>query len=267
MCDAKGFYTRIRVVWPRNYGLGRGGSDAFPNLHPIPMADSIPPTSDNRDASSGKPDKGRRADYDQALANDITDAGALIENALDNPDVLEALSYSEDELREGLALQEEAQDKFAKRQKAQGVASAKKAARDELLDPVREDFTAFRTTVRNSFPVTALAALGASGLMPADLQKLITVMRSAYATAQTADYEPTLAKRKLGLTVLKARAKAAENLEKLDRAYKAADKAATAATTARNAAGEAMRKWTATFRKQAKSDLRRHPELKAKLGL
>ena len=57
------------------------------------------------------------------------------------------------------------------------------------------------------------------------------------------------------------------HLKELDGKFKAADKGATAATTKRDEAGEAMRKWVRKFRKQAKSDLRRHPELLAKLGM
>ena len=72
---------------------------------------------------------------------------------------------------------------------------------------------------------------------------------------------------KLTVAVLQARVAAVDELEKLDREFKVADKSATAATTARNGAGDAMRAWVAKFRKQAKSDLRRQPELLAKLGL
>jgi hypothetical protein len=156
---------------------------------------------------------------------------------------------------------------FDARQTAQGTAGAKRVLRDALLGNLIDDFKAFRTTVQNSFPPAARTPLGASGSIPADIQKRITLMRGAYTTAQTADFAPTLAKRKLTVPLLKARLAQLDELEKFDREFKAADKGATATTKARDAAGEAMRAWTAKFRKQVKSDLRRQPVLLAKLGL
>ena len=189
---------------------------------------------------AAKPAKGRRADYNQKLANDIAAALALIQGALDNADVLAALSYAEDELREGLALQAKAQKAFDARQTAQGAAGAKQAARDELLAAVLDDFKAFRTTVQSSLPTSARTPLGAGGVVPKDLQKLITLMRGAYETAKLPDFAPTLAKRKLTTAKLDARLAQVVKLEKLERDLKAADKGATAATQARDQAGDAL---------------------------
>lgn len=231
------------------------------------MSETITPAPITGDNSSSKPGKGRRSDYDQALANDISETGALIEAALEDEAVLAVLSYTQEELEEGLALKTAAQKAFEARQTAQGVAGTKKAARDELLEGVMDDFTAFRTTVQNSLPPEARTPLGASGVVPTDLQKRITLMLGGYTTAQKADFAPALAKRKLTTAIFVARVKQVEQLEKLVKGFSTAEKGATAATKARDTAGEAMRKWAAKFRKQAKSDLRHHPELKAKLGL
>ncbi len=231
------------------------------------MADTTTPAAPGGSVITPKAPKGRRSDYDQTLANDITATAEMIQAALSDAAVLAALSYSEEELREGLALQEAAQKAFDARQNAQGAASAKRLARDTLLKKVMDEFTAFRTTVQNSFPPAARTPLGAGGVVPTDLQKRITLMRGAYTTAQTPDFAPTLAKRKLTAAVLMARLAEVDELEKLSREFRAADKSATAATQARDEAGEAMRKWTGKLRKQAKSDLRGQPELRAKLGL
>ena len=228
----------------------------------IPPPDSGDPTDDNN-----KPGKSRRSDYDQKLANDITEAGTLIANALKDADVLAALSYSEAELREGEALQVAAQAAFGARQNAQGSASAVRETRDALADKVTDEFKAFRTTVQNGLPESARTPLGASGRLPVDLQKLGTLLESSYGAAKLPAYLPALEKRKLSLAIFDARLVEAKALQKLDGDFKAADKGATIATKTRDEAGEAMRKWVTKFRKQAKSDLRHHPHLLAKLGM
>lgn len=197
---------------------------------PSIMTDSITPAASGGDVSNTKTAKARRSDYDQTLANDITATAELIQAALSDAAVLEALSYSEEELREGLGLQEAAQRAFDARQNAQGVTSAKRVARDALLETVMDAFIAFRTTVQNSFPPAARTPLGASGVMPTDLQKRITLIRGAYTTGQTGDFAPTLAKRKLTAAMLAARVVEVDELEKLNREFRAADKGATAAT-------------------------------------
>lgn len=231
------------------------------------MSEVMTPPAPAKGGVSPKSGKGRRSDYDQLLANDIAATGALVEAALGDEAVLEAISYSKEELEEGLALKEAAQEAFDTRQTAQGAAGAKRVLRDALLGNLIDEFKAFRITVQNSFPSSARTPLGAGGSIPADLQKRITLMRGAYTTAQTPAFAPTLAKRKLTVTLLKARVKQVDEIEKFDRDFKAADKGATAATKARDAAGDAMRAWAAKFRKQVKSDLRRQPGLLAKLGL
>ena len=225
----------------------------------LPAAPKVAP-------ANSKSARAPRADYDQQLANDITAAGTLITNALGDATVLAALTYSEAELREGLALHVAAQTTFAERQRSLGTAGALREQRDAVLEKVVDEFKAYRTSAQNSFPKTAHVALGANGRVPSDVQKLLTLVRSAYQTAQSAEYLPTLEKRKITGAVLLARLADAENLERLDGRFKAADQGSTTATKARNEAGDAMREWLIKFRKQAKSDLRRHPELLAKLG-
>lgn len=231
------------------------------------MSETLTPPASGGSTTPVKPSRTPRADYDQKLANDITEAGTLIGNALENPAVLAELSYSEAEVQAGLALQVAAQNAFTDRQNAQGTASARRRARDLVLTKVTDEFRAFRTTVRSTLPASALTPLGASGRLPVDLQKLITLVRSAYETARTPAYLPALEQRKITGPILAARMVDAENLERLDGQFKAADKTATAATRVRDEAGDALRTWVSKFRKQVRSDLRRHPDLFAKLGI
>jgi hypothetical protein len=114
---------------------------------------------------------------------------------------------------------------------------------------------------------SARAASLASGVVPTDLQKRITLMRGTYATAQAADFAPALAKRKLTTAMFAARVKQVAELDRLGDKFTAAENVAKAATDTRDKAGEARRTRVAKFRNQAKSDLRKHPELKAKLAL
>ena len=228
---------------------------------------TLPPESPSASTPTPKAPRAARADYNQKLANDITETATLITNARSNPDVLAALTYSDTEIQEGLALQVAAQTAFADRQRALSAASTIREQRDEVHARVVDEFKAYRTSVQNSLPASAHVALGASGRLPADLQKLVTLVRSAYESAKSPAYLPVLERRKITGAVLASRLADAETLERLDGQFKAADKSATAATAARDAAGDAMRGWLIKFRKQAKSDLRHDPELLAKLGV
>jgi hypothetical protein len=136
-----------------------------------------------------------------------------------------------------------------------------------LLTSVREDFSAYRATVQANFTEEVRTALGAGGRVPADIQKFTTLVRSAYAAAQQAPYASVLAKRKLTQAVFTAYIAQLDELVALDGKAKAADQGATAATQTRDEVGTALRKWIGSFRKQAKADLRKFPELRTQLDL
>ena len=103
--------------------------------------------------------------------------------------------------------------------------------------------------------------------MPVDVQKLITLIRSAYTTAQQAPYAAVLAKRKLPQAMLSAYLAQVDELVALDGKSKAAEQGAIAATQMRDEAGSVLNKWIGSFRKQAKADLRKSPELRSQLDL
>ena len=208
-----------------------------------------------------------RADFDQNLANELTVTASLIGAALNRPEVLAELSYSVTEIEEGRTLHVAAQQAFNARQQAVSTSSTANKTRDQLLMGVRADFAAYRATVQANFSEEVRIALGAGGRVPADLQKFITLTRSAYAAAQQAPYAAVLAKRKLTQAVLTAYSAQVDELVALDGKAKAADQGAIAATQARDEAGTDLRKWVGSFRKQAKADLRKFPELRAQLDL
>ena len=213
------------------------------------------------------PPSAPRADFNQQLANELTVSASLIETTLARPDVLAQLSYSVAEIEEGRALHGAAQKAFNARQQAVSTSSTANKTRDELLTSVRADFSAYRATVQANFTEEVRTALGAGGRVPADIQKFITLVRSAYAAAQQAPYASVLAKRKLTQAVFTAYIAQIDTLVALDGKAKAADHGATAATQMRDEVGTDLRKWIGSFRKQAKADLRNFPELRAQLDL
>ena len=213
------------------------------------------------------PSSAPRADFNQQLANELTVTASLIEATLARPEVLAQLSYSVAEIEEGRALHVAAQQAFNARQQAVSNVSSTNKARDQLLMRVREDFADYRATVQANFPDEVRTALGAGGRMPVDVQKLITLIRSAYASAQQAPYAAVLAKRKLTQATLTAYSALVDELVALDGKSKAADHGAIAATQARDEAGLNLNKWVGSFRKQSKTDLRKFPELRAQLDL
>ena len=213
------------------------------------------------------PSSAPRADFDQHLANELTVTASLIGAALNRPEVLAELSYSAVEIEEGRALHVAAQQAFNSRQQAVSTSSSANKTRDQLLTSVREDFSAYRATVQANFTKEVRTALGAGGRVPADIQKFTTFVRSAYAAAQQAPYASVLAKRKLTQAVFTAYITQLDELVALDGKAKAADQGATAATQTRDELGTELRKWIGSFRKQAKADLRKFPELRAQLDL
>ncbi|MCS6244832.1 MAG: hypothetical protein H2172_13385 [Opitutus sp.] len=225
------------------------------------------PTGTANSALPSTPTSAPRADFDQHLANELTVTASLISAALNRPEVMAELSYSITEIEEGRALHVAAQQAFNARQQAVSTSSTANKNRDQLLTSVREDFSAYRATVQANFPEEVRTALGAGGRVPADLQKFITLVRSAYATAQQAPYAAVLAKRKLTQAVLTSYIAQVDELVVLDGKAKAADQGAIAATQMRDEAGTDLRKWIGSFRKQAKADLRKFPELRAQLDL
>ena len=70
-----------------------------------------------------------------------------------------------------------------------------------------------------------------------------------------------------GLAALNAYIAQVDELVALVGKAKAADQGATAATQMRDEAVMDLRKWIGSFRKQAKADLRKFPELRAQLDL
>lgn len=233
------------------------------------MPDNVPPASTN-DKPDGKVKKPRRprADYDQKLANDLAAAKTLITSALKDPAVLAKLSYKASELNKGLALQVAAQAAFNNRQKKVGEEAAMQKTRDELLKTVKAKYIDLRTAVTTSeLPESAYTPLGATGRVPVDLQKLVTVLRGVYAAAQSPEYLTLLETRNYSAASLAADLQEAEDLEKAHGAFQEAERETKVATALRDKAGKTLRTWIGKFRKQAKRDAKKHPEVLAKLAL
>ena len=199
------------------------------------------------------------------LANDIASAERTIQSVLAKPELLLSLAlvgYNEKQLNYGLSLFSTAQEKFSARQQALGAATAAKAARDTRLEAAKEEFTAFRETVQANYTKADRANLGASGVVPTDIEKFRTNARSAYAAALQEPFLSVLATNGFTQERLNTAIRALDELAAADSACKNALGAAKATTEARDTAGVALAAWMAKFRKLSHTALKNQPGLR-----
>ncbi|HEY0946217.1 MAG TPA: hypothetical protein VGD81_13150 [Opitutaceae bacterium] len=211
-----------------------------------------------------------RSKQDQQLADALADAHNLIKAALDSPALIEVLSpagYDEAELNAGLALWAAAQEKYDARQTADAECAQTKADRDKLLNEMRAEFMAYRVAVQVDYKGVERAALGASGRVPGDLERLQTSIRAAYAAGQKDPYAAKLAKSGFTIVRLQKGVAGVALFSASDTLFKQHDRAVTDATATRDKAAGELKAWVAKFRKLAKSNLQDHPSLRAKLGV
>jgi len=232
--------------------------------HPTHMTD---PTSPNP-APSVPVAKTQHAHalQDQRLANKIGHAERVIQTVLGKPDLILALApigYNELELNRGLALFTAAQTTFSARQQALAVATSTKATRDLTLAVAKEEFTSFRETVQANYVKADRTNLGASGVVPVDMEKFRTNARSAYAAALKYPYLGVLATNGFTLERIDTAIKALDELAATDSACESAHAEAKTATETRDAAGKALAQWMAKFRKLSRNALKKRPDLHA----
>jgi hypothetical protein len=121
--------------------------------------------------------------------------------------------------------------------------------------------------VTTVLPKPDWTALGATGRVPADTQKFITAVRSAYTAGKTAAYAATLAKYGFAAATLDADLAMLEAFATAGSAHETAMGAATQATTDRNAAFKALDKWLKKFKPLAWLALKSKPGLIKELKL
>jgi hypothetical protein len=200
------------------------------------------------------------------LADDIASAERTIQSVLAKPELLLALAlvgYNEKELNYGLSLFSIAQKKFSARQQALAIATAAKADRDRCLEAAKAEFTTYRETVQANYTKADRANLGASGVVPTDIEKFRTNARSAYAAGSKEPYLSVLATSGFTQERLGAAIRALDELAATDSTCKNAQRTAKATTDERDDAGVALATWMTKFRKLAHTALKNYPGLQA----
>jgi len=213
----------------------------------------------------------RHAEQDQEVANFITETRQMIESARDDAVIaplLAARGYDAASLAKGLALQQTAQSTFTLRQTAMAAQKGASAAAEGALAAARSAYVDFRETARATFSDSnARTALGLTGKIPEDLQKLITTARASYTAAQSAPYQATLATYGFPAATIASALAALDALSTADKAQNAAIAAAVKATSDRDAAVKALQQWAKQFKSIASVALRAQPIQAKKLGL
>ncbi len=213
------------------------------------------------------------ASQDQALANRINQyRGALI-LARDSSELLSLLQprgYDDAALAAGIALCDAAQVAFTARQSAQAAQQAAQLAEQAARQVARDGFQDFRKIARAVFRAdpAAQTALGATGRVPSDQEKFLTLATAAYAAVlEHSDYLAALTQRGLDQSVIQAEQAKLEALVQANAAHEVAKAAAMRATAERNAAAKAMDDWWAQFRAIAQVALKDRPDLRYELGI
>ena len=207
--------------------------------------------------------KATKADQDQLIQNNITETRELIATTKKDETLcseLKNLAFDTKALDDGEALGEAAQGKFTLRQQAIGHIDTANSVLVSADGVVMKRATDFREVVRLCFKDDASRrALGATGKLPGDKQKLVTLLRASLATAQTPPYAAEMARRSYDAAGC---ALALAEVDALDSALHQRDAAVlagTRVTSERNADYAALRAWRTDFN-------RAHKRARARLG-
>ena len=203
-------------------------------------------------AKAPKP-KATRADQDQRIQNDITQYVQDIQAVRDDTALAAALSelgFDSAALDEGDTHAVSAQSAYTQRQIAMGAEEASLKIATDADETARRRFVHYRDVVRIAYPrdPASRKALGATGSVPKDRQKLVTMARAAYQSAGQAPYAAALAKRGYNAASLGAAELLRDSLDSATAALTAASRAAVEATTARNDAYRTLTDWGTPFR-------------------
>lgn len=213
------------------------------------------------------------ASQDQDLADRINLYRGVIILARTRPELLGPLrlrGYDDNAFAAGIARCDAAQTTFTARQNAQAVQQEASALEKIARKTARDGFSDFRKIVRAVFQTNPAAqtALGATGRVPADLEKFLTLATAAYTSAlQHPDYLPALTQRGLDQTAIQTEQTNLETLIQANAAHETAKALAIRATAERNAAAKDLDAWWSQFRAIAQVTFKDRPDLLHQLGL
>jgi hypothetical protein len=213
------------------------------------------------------------ASQDQALADRINLYRGAIILARTRPELFEPLrprGYDDAAFAVGIDRCDAAQTTFTARQNAQAAQQEASALEKIARKAARDGFSDFRKIVRAVFRANPAAqtALGATGRVPADLEKFLTLATAAYTSAlQHTDYLAALALRGLDQTAIQAEQAKLEALIQASADHETAKALAIRATAERNAAAKDLDTWWSQFRAIAQVTFKDRPDLLHQLGL
>jgi hypothetical protein len=228
------------------------------------MSNETPPTPP---AKKSRP----RSDQDQIIANRITAAREQILLAQGDAEIMTLVAprgYDQDKLSEGLSLQQAAQQAFSARQEALGAQKQANENFANALVAARQTYTDFREIARSFLTdSTARTALGLNERIPADIQKLTTVARTAYtATLNNSIYLAALSPYGYSQSSLQIILTDLDGLISQNNAQASAQASAARATQQRDEADAVLILWLKQFKTVAKIALRSRSDLIQKLG-
>ena len=212
-----------------------------------------------------------RADQDQKIANDIAEAGRVIETVRAQAALAAAVAargYDETKLTAGKELQGAAQAAFNARQAARAAQKEKTEALKSQIKAAKLTYTDFRETVRAVFSSASdRAALGLQDKVPLDLQKFVTTARASYTAARTELFLGALSAHGWKIEQITAAEEQLSVLNEAEVAQQEAIGAATTARAARDAAHRSLIEWVRRFRRIARLALREEEGLKRMVGV
>ena len=137
-----------------------------------------------------------RSDQDAQIKNDLTAWRNVLDTLIADTDAMVALTargQGVEKFSTLYALHDTAQDSYNARQDMLDSISGGQATYSEARTATTERYTDYRQTVQVLYtdPRTR-TALGASGVVPTDVDKFVTQARAAYATAKNAPYSTLL---------------------------------------------------------------------------
>ena len=192
-----------------------------------------------------------RADQDEVQANFAGEVAQQIQVVQQRPEVAAAMakrSYTTAKIAEGTELVDAFQAKRATRQEKLGNQRAASEALASGFSAAKQALTEYRESVRLAYPndKAQQQALGINERVPQDREKLIVYANTCATTAKKAPYAQALTEIGFDLAAFES-AIAAFATARTD--FKVAEQEAQAATADRNAAFQALKTWTQSFRR------------------
>lgn len=212
---------------------------------------AVPAGSRGELVAKGRAPRRSPQDQDQEIQNFISAASQQIKETQESAEQmakLASLGFTATRLTEGSARADAAQGAFARRQQAIGeLAQAAEQLRG-AEGTLQSRYLHFREAIRIATPDKAIhTALGVTGRVPRDAEKLLTAVRASIKTAAEPAYAPLAQSVGYHTAGLAALTTVVDAFAASRRTVQDASTQAKEATAARNAAVKELRAFTQPF--------------------